>query len=387
MAVEYKPKVCMSVINDLAGDQRVHRIASTLEKNGFEVLVIGRLLPDSIALHPNSYRTYRMKLWFRKGKLFYLEYNLRLFFYLFLRPLDILHANDLDTLLANFLISRLRRKKLVYDSHEYFTGVPELLDRPRTRAIWESLEAWIFPRLSHVFTVNQSIADLYQQKYKVEVAVVRNLPLPFFQEGSSPSRPMFSPILLYQGALNMGRGIELMIQAMDYLPNIHLWIVGKGDIEDELRALASSLKYPERVEFKGFVAFEVLSSLTRQATLGFSLEEDLGANYRYASPNKVYDYIQAGVPVLVSDLPEMSRVVNLYKVGQVLKSVRRTPRGLASQVLGILGDPQGYASYVDSCVEASHLLNWEKEQEKLMEIYRELFVGERKSPLDSFQGR
>ena len=306
-----------------------------------------------------------------------MEYNLRLFFYLLFRPVDILHANDLDTLLPNFCVSRLRAKKLVYDSHEYFTGVPELLDRPMTRAIWEKLEAWIFPHLNHVFTVNQSIADLYEQKYKVEVGVVRNLPLPFSSDSPHQPRLTVSAILLYQGALNVGRGLELMIQAMDHLPNCRLWIIGKGDIEEQLRVLAASQSYPERVEFKGFVPFEKLSILTRQATLGFSLEEDMGTNYRYASPNKVYDYIQARVPIIVSDLPEMGRVVNQYKVGQVLKSARRTPRGLASQVLGILDDPELYLSYKASCRKASAILNWDQEQDRVMKIYKGISVKEK----------
>ncbi|MEM9718671.1 MAG: glycosyltransferase family 4 protein [Bacteroidota bacterium] len=373
MAVGYKPKVRMSVINDLTGDQRVHRIASTLENNGYSVKVIGRILPHSIALTSCPYETHRMKLWFQRGKLFYLEYNLRLFFYLLFQPVDILHANDLDTLLANFLLSRLRRKRLVYDSHEFFTGVPELLDRPMTRSIWEKLEAWIFPKLSYGFTVNQSIADLYRDKYGIALGVVRNLPISSPVEEVEYSATTRSNILIYQGALNMGRGLELMIQAMDYLPNHRLWIVGRGDIEEQLRKLAASQRHSDRIEFKGFVAFENLSKLTRKAALGFSLEEDLGENYRYASPNKVYDYIQAGVPVIVSDLPEMGRIIRQHKVGQILKTVRRTPRGLASQVLGLLNDPNLYQAYKLACYQAAELLNWEQEQTRLLEIYDKAF--------------
>ncbi|MEM6629602.1 MAG: glycosyltransferase family 4 protein [Bacteroidota bacterium] len=373
MAVGYKPKVRMSVINDLTGDQRVHRIASTLENNGYSVKVIGRILPHSIALTSCPYETHRMKLWFQRGKLFYLEYNLRLFFYLLFQPVDILHANDLDTLLANFLLSRLRRKRLVYDSHEFFTGVPELLDRPMTRSIWEKLEAWIFPKLSYGFTVNQSIADLYRDKYGIALGVVRNLPISSPVEEVEYSATTRSNILIYQGALNMGRGLELMIQAMNYLPNHRLWIVGRGDIEEQLRKLAASQRHSDRIEFKGFVAFENLSKLTRKAALGFSLEEDLGENYRYASPNKVYDYIQAGVPVIVSDLPEMGRIIRQHKVGQILKTVRRTPRGLASQVLGLLNDPNLYQAYKLACYQAAELLNWEQEQTRLLEIYDKAF--------------
>ena len=373
MRRDSRPRIRMSVINDLSGDQRIHRIAQTLEANGYQVRVLGRILPHSKPLPDMSYEVHRMKLFFTRGKGFYLEYNLRLFFYLLFRPVDILHANDLDTLLANFLVARLRRKKLVYDTHEYFTQVPELLDRPWTQWIWLKLEGFIFPRLKYVFTVNQSIADIYSQKYGVEVGVVRNLPL----RKDSPKKyaKSDSKILLYQGALNMGRGIELMIKAMAFLPQFTLWIVGRGDIEEELKALPEAQKYRDRIKFKGFIPFEQLNKITPQAALGFSLEEDRGMNYRYASPNKVYDYIQAGVPVLVSDLPEMKRIVTHFKVGEVLKTVRRTPRALAGQVLAMTNDLPAYKQYQLSCQEAAKVLNWESEQYRLMNIYEKMEKG------------
>ena len=370
MARRNKPKVILSVINDLSGDQRIARVASTLVEEGYQVHVVGRKLRHSEALAPTSYETHRMRLLFTRGKLFYLEFNLRLFVYLLIRPFDVLHANDLDTLLANFLISRIRKTPLVYDSHEYFTQVPELLDRPRTQWVWEQLEKRLFPRLSYVFTVNQQIADIYTEKYGNPVEVLRNLPLKK-ERNELPAHPSLK-VLLYQGALNMGRGIELMIESMAFLPGFTLWIIGKGDVEMELKALAARMPHPERIEFKGFIPFGDLHPYTQQAAIGFSLEEDRGMNYRFASPNKVYDYIQAGVPVLVSDLPEMKRIVQQCGVGEVLKSTRRTPRGLASQVLAILSEEEVYQGYKQACLEAAEVLTWENERVKLVELYERM---------------
>ena len=155
-----KQKVIISVINDLSGDQRIHRIASTLAEAGYEVLVVGRKLPNSIPLSDRTYQTHRMRLFFIRGKWFYLEFNFRLFWFLLFRKADILNANDLDTLLANFLISRIKGTRLIYDSHEYFTEVPELIERPFTRNIWLRLEQWIFPRLNQIYTVNHSLASI-----------------------------------------------------------------------------------------------------------------------------------------------------------------------------------------------------------------------------------
>ena len=365
-----KPKVFLSVINDLSGDQRIARVANTLVEEGYQVRVLGRKLSHSRDLPPTSYETHRMRLLFTRGKLFYLEFNLRLFFYLLFRPIDVLHANDLDTLLANFLVSRIRRIPLVYDSHEYFTQVPELLDRPRTQWVWEQLEKRLFPRLLYVFTVNQQIADIYTEKYGTQVEVLRNLPSRKENLGVATQSP--SNILLYQGALNVGRGIELMIEAMAFLPQYTLWIIGKGDVEKQLKSLAEKEPHPERIVFKGFIPFGDLYPYTKQAIIGFSLEEDRGMNYRFASPNKVYDYIQAGVPVIVSDLPEMKRIVQQHGVGEVLKSTRRTPRGLASQVLAVLSDEETYMGYRQACVEAAEELTWENERMKLVKLYERI---------------
>lgn len=361
-------RIVISVINDLSGDQRIHRIASTLKTAGYEVLVVGRLLPKSRPLSKRSYDCYRMSLFFHKGKLFYLEFNIRLFFFLYRQKFDILNANDLDTLLANYGIARLKRVPLVYDSHEYFTEVPELVNRKLTRSVWVRLERLLFPRLKHVYTVNQSLAHIYQAQYQVPVKVIRNVPLPIIPK--DPPEKVDPPILLYQGALNVGRGIELMIQAMRHLEAFQLWIIGRGDIEEKLRALTKAEKLSNRVSFKGFIPFERLNAFTCMASLGFSLEEDLGANYHYASPNKVYDYIQNGVPVLVSDLPEMRYLVEKYHVGEVLPRHMRTPEALADHVKRIFSQ-QHNLLYHRNTLEAGQSLNWEAEKHQLLAIYKE----------------
>lgn len=363
-------RIVISVINDLTGDQRIHRIASTLAAAGYEVLVIGRKLPESLPVSPRPYQTHRMRLWFRRGKVFYVEYNLRLFLLLLKTPADAFNANDLDTLLANFMAATLRRIPLLYDTHEYFTEVPELVSRRWTRSIWVLLERWIFPRLRYVYTVNPSLARIYESRYKVPVRIIRNLP--YRQPPHEMRRGTDPPyILLYQGALNMGRGIPLMIKALEHLPeDYHLWIIGKGDVALSLQTLASHSPAKDRIDFKGFVPLEALPSYTRKAHIGFSLEEDLGGNYHYASPNKLYDYIQAQVPVIVSDLPEMRQIVETHKVGTVLLPKDRKPAQLAAIIREMMEDGDFYEFWKANCVKAAATLNWEKEKQTLLELYK-----------------
>ena len=176
MEQRVKKRVIVSVTNDLVSDNRVHKTCMSLTNMGFNVLLVGRLLPGSPILTPRSYSVKRMKLFFHKGFLFYACYNMRLILLLLFTSFDLLLANDLDTLPANFLVSRLKNKPLVYDSHEYFTEVPELVSRHKVRCVWEWLERKMVPKLKYAYTVSGSIAETYTNKYGVEFRTVRNCP-------------------------------------------------------------------------------------------------------------------------------------------------------------------------------------------------------------------
>ena len=155
-------KIIVSVTNDLTTDQRVSKICSSLTQNGFKVLLVGIKKKNSILIG-REYKTKRISLFFNKGFLFYAEYNFRLFLFLFFSKKDILLSNDLDTLLANFIVSKIQQKKLAYDSHELFSEVPELVNRPFIKNFWLRLEKWLLPKLKNTYTVCKSIANIYNK--------------------------------------------------------------------------------------------------------------------------------------------------------------------------------------------------------------------------------
>ena len=360
--------VSLSVINDLVTDNRVHKVAVSLQKMGFNPVLVGRILPESQPVERN-YQTHRMKLLFRKGSMFYFGYNFRLFFYLLkLRP-DVLVANDLDSLLANFLVSRIRRKPLIYDSHEYFTEVPELLGRPVVRAIWKWLERMMVPKVNAAYTVSESIAEVYRELYKVDFKVVRNLPV-CAQREKTVHREKESgkpKIILYQGAMNLGRGIESAIRAMQFLDGAELWLAGDGDITSRLQEMVYEQDLDKKVKFIGRLPLHNLQEVTWQADLGISLEEDLGLNYRFALPNKLFDYIQAGVPVLVSNLPEMKRIVEQYQIGMIAETHQR--KELAELMKIALFDQEKRIIWMKNMPLAAAELCWENEEKILRDIY------------------
>ena len=191
-------KIIVSVTNDLSTDQRVDKVCATLQKEGYEIVLIGRKLRNSAPLN-RSYRTKRIKLIFHKGFLFYAEYNFKLFFVLLFSKKDLLLSNDLDTLLPNYLVSILQNKKIVYDSHELFPEIPELVHKPYVKKCWSTLEAWILPKLKNTYTVCNSIADFYNKKYNSNFKTIINLPNKKELEfGDFPFKETGKKIIIYK---------------------------------------------------------------------------------------------------------------------------------------------------------------------------------------------
>jgi glycosyltransferase involved in cell wall biosynthesis len=361
-----KQKIIVSVTNDLATDQRADKICMTLLELNYNVILIGRYYVDSKFIY-RDYETKRFQLWFNKGPLFYLNYNLRLFTFLLLIKPDALWSNDLDTLPSNYLYSKLKKTKLVFDSHEYFTEVPELIKRPIIQKIWKTLERSTLPKIKHVFTVSQSIANLFEKEYNIKVTLLRNVPLLNKKNSVVENiKVAGKKILIYQGAINMNRGIEHMVKSMQYVDNSVLHIIGAGDITKDITKLIIDLKLQDKVKMLGRIPLEKLHGYTQQADLGLSLEEDAGLNYRFALPNKLFDYIQAEIPVLVSNLPEMKNLVNQYQIGETIEN--HDPKHIAEKVKYMLANNEKIELWKSNCKKAALELNWDKEKKVISSI-------------------
>ncbi len=367
-----KKRVVLAVTNDLVTDNRVNKIALSLLEMGFDVTLTGRDYPSAKTKLDRPYRTNRFHLWFNKGPQFYANYNIRLFFYLIAKRFDIIVSNDLDTLPACYLASKWTKKPLVYDSHEYYTEVPELVDRPFVKRCWEKIEKRILPNVNYCYTVCQSIADVYNEKYGNNFQIIKNLPARMELNSTEISEPKFptdKPIVIYQGAVNLGRGVEEAILSMHQLENVNLVIAGGGDMLEKCKALAEKEQLSDRIFFLGRFGFNDLKQITRYATIGISVEKDLGLNYRYALPNKLFDYIQSEVPVLSASLPEMKRVVDQYGVGITIKET--TPDAIADGIKMMLDQKDQYLNWKSNCKKAKEILCWENESLILKSIYND----------------
>ena len=388
------PHIIVAVTNDLVTDQRVDRTCRALTADGWRVPLVGRRLPHSPELAPRGYAVRRMRLLFRRTAAFYAEYNIRLFLLLLFSRVDALFSNDTDTLAACCLAARLRRRALYYDAHELFPDVPELQGRPRVQNVWKWIERKALPHVTQAFTVSQSVADEYRRRYGIDMTVVRNVPermengkwrmengMPHQDNNATGDMPsQFSILnsqLLYQGAVNIGRGIREMIDVLPLLPDCRLVVAGDGDVLEQMKAYAAALPWHDRVEFLGRVQPDRLRSLTAQASLGLCLLEDLGLNYRYSLPNRIADFAQAGVPVLATDFPEIRHVIEEYGTGTLVEPLPADKEGEAyRQYLVRLAEAVRAAlrhwrdmpeqEYRRRFARAADELNWQHEQKKLL---------------------
>lgn len=369
-------KILSAVINNIENDQRLDKVCRSLLKFGYQVELIGSTQRGNPQLD-KPFRTHLIPVKNQNSFKFYLEFNWKLFFVL-MKKADkktILLANDLDTLLPFFIVSKIKNRPLVFDSHEIYTEMPSLSNRPKTKKVWKILERFLLPKIKHFYTVSESYAQWFRKEYGVNPIVVRNVPkliklndveeTVFFP---LPLNPEDKKIVIYQGDVNMSRGLEKIIAAFRYIDQAQLWIVGDGPYKPIIEKLCVDLKLQERVFFLGRINSELLKSITPLADIGISIEEDQGLSYRYALPNKLFDYIQAKVPVLGSNLPEINNIITTHQIGEIIQN--HEPKELKEKIELMLNNGKNH--YASQLSKAAIKLCWENEEKKLKEVFDQI---------------
>ena len=373
-------RIIFTVTNDLRYDQRMLRICTTLSAEGYEVALIGRQLTSSIPLQPQPYQQIRIKyLLFTTGKLFYLEYNLRLLFFLLFQSFDAICSIDLDTSIPGILISKIKGKPHLFDAHELFTHTPEVARRKFIQKIWESVQKFTFKHTNAAFTVGPAIAQYFEEKYNKPVAVVRNMPIK--SGATNPNNPL-SPawqskidalqgqrFILYQGALNEARGLESMIHAMTEIPAI-LVLAGEGDLSQTLRNLTQSLNLEHKVIFLGMVTPNELPQLTKQAYIGYNVSQNAGLSYYLSLNNKFFDYTKAHLPSLINPFPEYLALMKEFKVGLATET---DIEDIVNQAKQLFTNQLLYDEIKSNCKLASEKWTWENETPTLINIFQQTY--------------
>lgn len=355
-------------------DQRVARTCSVFKELGYDVLLVGREQKKSQPLVKRDYECKRMKLIFEQGPQFYFFFNVRLFFILLFHKADVLLANDLDTLYPNYLVSKIKGIKLIYDSHEIFCEVPELQANPTKKRIWEKLEKRIVPKLKYCITVNNSIANYFTNKYKVPFIFLRNIPnytkLEQVKSRIELQLPLDKKIIILQGAgINVQRGAEELVDAFEFLTDDYLLlIIGSGDVILQLKENVVKKQLQNKVKFIDKIPSSELRHYTSNANLGITIDKDTNLNYHFSLPNKVFDYIHAGIPILASRLPEIEEIVTSNHIGTFIEN--HHPQHIAEKISAFLNSSD-YEVCKKNTGLAAGKYNWNNEKQKLINLIHE----------------
>lgn len=357
--------ITVTVTNDLSYDQRMRRHSKVWVEAGYEVLLIGRNRKHSIPLSEEPFKQKRLSCGFQKGKLFYIFYNLRLFFFLLFTKTDILVAVDLDTLLPNTLVAKLRGKILVFDSHEYYTEVPELIGREGVKKVWDAIGKLCLPRVNLAYTVGEALASELSQHYHKYFETIKNVP-PLLKNTVTHTAKDF--LIVYQGALNKGRALEALIIAMKNFDG-KLLIVGEGDLSESLRHLVQTENLNHKIEFTGWVKPSDLPAITQKAWLGYNLLEAESRSYYFSLANKFFDYMHAGVPQLCPPFPEYEHINKQFKVALLLEP---NSEEILNGLNLLKKDTELYKNLQHNCSLASEAYNLQIESKKLLSLFQSL---------------
>ena len=358
-------KIVFTVTTDLTYDQRMIRICTSLANAGYNVTLVGRRMKASLPLCTQPFLQKRINCLFEKGKLFYAEYNIRLFFYLLFKKMDCIGAIDLDTILPGYFISKIKKVNRVYDAHELFCEMKEIATRPAIYKVWKKIERYTVPKFLIGYTVNQPIADEFKKMYGVTYEVIRNIAL--LRDITVPEKK--EKFILYQGAINEGRSFETLIPAMKDV-NCQLIICGDGNFMEQAQQLVKENNLQDKVIFKGKIKPEELRTITQQAYIGITLFDDKGLSNYYSLANRFFDYLHAGIPQLCVNYPVYKEINDQYNIAVLADDT--SEKNLALLLNNLLANEFDYNILQQNCLKARQELNWQEEEKKLLQFYKNL---------------
>lgn len=308
----------------------------------------------------------RLPLIFQKGPLFFVETNIRLFFYLLFHKSDILCADDLDTALPVLFASAIKRQKRVFDAHELFCEMHDIISRPKIYKIWKAIERFCQPRFPLGYTENQSYAQAYQRMYGVDYFIIMNSP---YLRPAIDSTARNKKSLIYQGVVEKGRGFEGLVPAMKSV-DATVTVCGSGSFLDSVKAEARQQEVISKFNFKGFVLPKDLPAYTAEAYIGLNLNDNLGASFYYSLSNRFFDYMQAGIPQVSMNYPENRKINTEYEVAILIDDLE--PATIARAINQLLLDKPLYERLRKNCLKAREVYNWNQEEKKLVAFYNRI---------------
>lgn len=371
-------KICMLVTNSIKKDPRVRREAESASANeDNEVVVIGCNDPnyDSFFCENQKYAIriydlpikYKLKLHSRINKAKRMVYPVFGMYKICLaeRP-DVVHANDFDTLPIAVMVKKKTKCKVVYDSHEIYTEQPSLKKYPLIKKVLKCIEARLIKKADYVISVSHAASKELGRMYGIQPpTVVTNCSKYYHKENLPPKNDRFE--VIYHGIVNANRGYEEFAEAGAFVDDgVYLVVRGMGERIEYINSIIRE-KGLNNARIDDPVEIPELIPCAAMSMVGVVLTKPVSANYKYTVSNKIFEYIQARIPVIMSDVPEHRYLNERYQIGIIIKNVEA--REIADAVNKLYRNEQLYNTLCENVDAAARRLCWEKEYMKLEEIY------------------
>ena len=369
-------KIIHTTISPCDNERRIFNEALTASHNGYRVEILALKIPGlpEISLLENIViRRLSVRRW-QGGPLKFLSFNWKLFRRLLKSDFKILHSHDLWVLPASACAAFLKKLRLIYDAHEFYRGLEIFKHKPFSGKIWKLAETLFIRQADAVITINSFHKDLFRDAYRTiaQPEVLMNFPLQK-ENLSLQNSSGFSArnrTVLFQGIFKEGRGLPQLIDAIRLLNSTDLELIGFGELEKKLKKYVEQAGLQERVKFKGKVSWESLLNYTQKARAGLVLFEPNSVNYKYASPNKFFEYVMAGTPVIASDIPTFRQFISEFEVGILVDP--NNSREIQEAIGELSENKELWERLHKNCLEARKVWNWESQEKKLLEIYERL---------------
>jgi len=386
-----KKKVLMLLFGTLDPDPRVWKEANSLSKGNYQITVVAPAISGKKGIYREdgfiiarilSYSPSIMRPLKR------IRATFELIIFCLKKRYDIYHCHDASTLPFGFLFAKLYKKKLIYDAHEFF---PDLfIERPDFKILQKIKfriskflnrnlpEKCFIKRINGMITVNRSLARLYKKYYKIEKEIIYLWNVPYINNFEKKDLYTFFglnsniPIILYEGSLNFYVNLETVLMILSKLKNpFYFVLLGEFDkqFEKEFFSLAESLKIKNKIYYTLFPYKELIPYIST-ATVGLFFAKPIFLSFKYSLPNKIFDYLVAGLPIIASDLPEISKLIKKYNLGIIIdpSDVEKS----AFEIDYLLTDKRRYNIFKNNILAHKRLFSWEIQEKKLLNFYNKL---------------
>jgi glycosyltransferase involved in cell wall biosynthesis len=360
-----KKKAFIGFLGNINYDSRGRNLIKSLEGEGFEVTSVSFEWIDKEGGSKREGNHYLYKLVKTSSILFYFKFAALLKKHLLLSKATHYFAEDIYSLPFVYFFAKMKGGKVYYDARELFGYLAGLKDKKFIQKMLRGIEKRFIGKADVVMVTGEMDKEFLMKEYGINnIIVLRNLPLRQHNITPIDYREKYNIdkkkiILIYQGVILHGRGIKLLYAALKRIPEAVLIIIGDGEYKNYYERLAQSEGLNERVFFTGKIEQDQLFSYSAGGDIGTALIENLSLSYYYALPNKLFEYIQAGVPSLVSNFPQMKKVVEDYGIGRGVDPEKEDE--IAEIILSMISDEKQYQEMKDKCRGAAEELNWEKE--------------------------